>query len=67
MRRNKIANLGYVVIETKPLIIGSWRTSGDHLNDHIVESGQTTEKNPEDLMKPSVTQTPVKDHQITLM
>ena len=46
---------------------GSWRTSGDHPNYSIVENGQNTEKSPGDLRGLAVTQTPVKDHQITLM
>ena len=42
------------------------RTSLDHLNYSIVEIGQNTEKSPEDLRRLAVTQTPVKDHQLTL-
>ena len=47
--------------------IGSWRTSGDHPNNNIIENGQNTEKSPGDLRRLAVTQTPVKDHQLTLM
>ena len=36
-------------------------------NYSIVENGQNTEKNPRDLRRLAVTQTQVKDHQITLM
>ena len=32
-----------------------------------VENGQNTEKDPGDLRKLAVSQTPVKDHQLTLM
>ncbi len=41
--------------------------SEDHPNDSIIENGQTTEKNPGDLRRLAVTQTPVKDNQQTLM
>ena len=47
--------------------LGNNRTSGDHPNYYIIEIGQNTEKNPGDLMRHAVTQTPVKDHQLTLM
>ena len=47
--------------------LGNKRTSGDHPNDSIIENGQNTEKSPVDLRKLAVTQTPVKDHQLTLM
>ena len=30
--------------------LGSWRASGDHLNDSIIENGQNTEKSPRDLL-----------------
>ena len=46
---------------------GSWRTSGDHPNNYIMVIGQITEKNPEDLRRLAITQTSVKDHQLTLM
>ena len=47
--------------------LGSWRTSGDHPNYYIIENGQNTEKSPGDLRRLSVTQTPVKNHQLTLL
>ena len=47
--------------------IGSWRTSGDHPSYSIVENGQTIEKSTEDLRRLAVIQTPVKEHEITLM
>ena len=47
--------------------LGSWRTSRDHPNDYIIENGQNTEKNPGDLVRLAAAQTPVKDHQLTLM
>ena len=46
---------------------GSWRPSGDHPNDSIIENGQNTEKSPEDLRRLAVAQSPVKDYQLTLM
>ena len=46
--------------------LGSWRTSGDHPNYYIIENGQNTDKNPRDLRRLAVTQTPVKNHQLTL-
>ena len=57
---------------TKGLLKGlggheSWRTSGDHPNNRIIEDGQNTEKSPGDLRRLAVTQTPVKNHQLTLM
>ncbi len=33
----------------------------------IIENGQNTEKTPGDLRRLAVTQSPVKDHQLTLM
>ena len=41
--------------------------SEDHPNYSIVEFGQNTEKSPRDLQKLVATQTPVKDHQLTLV
>ena len=46
---------------------GEWRTSGDHPNDSIIENGQNTEKSPADLKRFAVTQTPMKNHQLTQM
>ena len=40
---------------------------GDHLNYSIIEINQNTEKSPGELRRCAVTQTPVKDHQLTLM
>ena len=36
-------------------------------NDGIIKNGQNTEKSPGDLRRLAVTQSPVKDHQLTLM
>ena len=46
--------------------LGKKRTSEDHPNYCIVEIDQNTEKSPVDLKRVAVTQTPVKDHQLTL-
>ena len=43
------------------------RTRGDHPNYYIIEIGQNTEKSPGNLKRLAVTQTPIKDHQLTLM
>ena len=47
--------------------IGSWRTSGDHPNYYVIENGQNTEKSTGSLRRLTVTQTPVKNHHLTLM
>ena len=47
--------------------LGSWRTSGEHPNDSIIENGQNTKKGPGDLRRLAVTQTPVKNHRLTRM
>ena len=46
---------------------GSWRTNGNHPNYYIIANGQNTEKRPGDLRRLAITQTPVKDDQLTLM
>ena len=46
---------------------GSWRTSGDLPNNSIIKNGQNTVKDPGDMRRLAVTQSPVKDHQLTLM
>ena len=45
--------------------LGHKTTSGDHPNYNIIENGQNTEKSPRDLRSLAVTQTPVKDNQLT--
>ena len=42
-------------------------TSGDHPNYSIIEIGQNTEESPEDLRRFTVTQTPLRNHRLTLM
>ena len=51
----------------RPGGLGSWRTGRDYPNDSIAQNGQNPETSPEDLRRLAVTQTPVKDHQLTLM
>ena len=46
---------------------GSWRQSGDYLCNSIIEDGQNSEKSSGDLRRLAVTQSPMKDHQLTLM
>ena len=51
----------------RPGGLGSWRTGGDNSNDSIAKNGQNPETSPGDLRRLAVTQTPVKNHQLTLM
>ena len=43
------------------------RTSGDHPNYNIIEIDQNTKKSLGDLRRLAVTQTPVENHQLTLV
>ena len=43
------------------------RTSGDHPNNSIVEMDQNTKKSPKDLRRLDVTQTPVRNHLLSLV
>ena len=45
--------------------LGNKRKSGDYPNYSINENDQNTEKSPGDFRRLAVTQTPVKDHQLT--
>ena len=47
--------------------LGNKRTSRGHLNNSIIEIGQNPEKSPGDLRRLNVTQTPVRNHQVTLV
>ena len=51
----------------RPGGLGSWRAGRDYPNDNITKNGQNPETSPGDLMRLAVTQTPVKNHQLTLM
>ena len=46
---------------------GNNRTSGDHPNYSIIKIGQDTDKCPGDLRRLAVTQTPMKNHWLTLV
>ena len=47
--------------------LGCWRPSGDHPNDILIQNVQNTKNRTRDLRRLAVSQTPVKDHQLTLM
>ena len=47
--------------------VGNRRTSRNHSNYSIVEIGQNMEESPGDLRRLAVNQSPVKDHQLTLV
>ena len=47
--------------------IGNKRTSGDHSNYSLIKIDQNTEKSPGDLRGLAITQTPVRNHQLTLV
>ena len=51
----------------RPGGLRSWRTDWDYQNYCIIENGQNTEKSTGDLRRLAVTQTPVKNHLLTLM
>ena len=64
--------IGAFVILTKKITkgtggFGSWQPSGDHPNYYIIENVQNTEESLGNLRRLAVTQTPVKNHQLTLM
>ena len=54
-------------IDTETGVFGNKRTSGDHRKYNIVEITQNTEKSPGDLRRLAVTQTPMENHQLTLV
>ena len=45
----------------------SRRTGRDSPNDSIAKNGQTSKTSPGDLRRLAITQTPVKNHQLTMM
>ena len=45
--------------------VGNRKMSRDHPNYSIIEVDQNTVKSPEDMGRFTVTQTPVKNHQLT--
>ncbi len=54
-------------IDTETGRFGNKRTSEDHPDNSIDEIGKNTENSPGDLRKLVVTQTPVGNHQLTLV
>ena len=54
-------------INTRTGGLGNERTSGDHPNYSIIEIGQNTQKSSGDLRRLAVTQTPARNHQLTLV
>ena len=55
------------IIDTRTGGLGKKTTGGDNPNYSIAEIGQNTEKSPGDLRKLAVTQTPVRNHRLTLV
>ena len=51
----------------RPGGLGSWQTGREYPNDSIAANGQNPETSPGDLRRLAVTQTPVTNHQLTLM
>ena len=47
--------------------LGNKRVMGDHPNYSIIKIDQNTEKSPGDMRRLAVTQTSVKEHQLTLV
>ena len=47
--------------------IGNKKTSRDHPNHSVIKIGQNTEKSPVDLKRQTVTQTPMKNHPLSLV
>ena len=66
--RGQLYQLWLVLLAFKePGRFGSWRPSGYHPNNSIIENAQNTEKSPGDLKRLAVTQSQVKDNQLTQM
>ena len=55
------------MIIKRPGTLGSWQTGRDNPNDSTAKNGQNPETSPGNLRRLAVTQTPVKNHQLTLM
>ncbi len=62
-----VNNSNELIIIKKPGGLGSWRTGRDYPNDSIAKNDQNPETSSGDLRRLAVTQTPVKNHQQTLM
>ena len=66
------AIIGPLGTVTKGLVKGTWglgnkRTSGNDPNYSFIKIGQNTEKCPEEMSRLVVTQTQVRNHQLTLV
>ena len=57
----------YKIIGSRTGGLGYRVKSRDHPNNSIDKIGQNTEKSPGDLMRFTVTQTPVRNHRLTLV
>ncbi len=55
------------MIIKRPGRLGIWRTGRDYPNDSIAKNGQNPVTSPGDLRRLAVSQTPVKNYQLTLM
>ena len=64
---NWCSGYSHQMIGTRTGALSNNGMGGDCRNYSIVEIGQNTEKSPGDLRRLTVSQTPVKDHQRTLM
>ena len=64
LRNMKVTILPIVI---GALGLGSWQTGRDYPNDSIAKNSQNPEMSPGDLRRLAVTQTPVKNHRLTLM
>ena len=63
----KVISVPIVTCALGTVTKGGGRKSGEHPNYIIIDNGQNTEKSPGDLGILTVTQTPVKNHQLKLM
>ena len=58
---------GFYGVGKRTKRVGNRRTNRDGPNYSIVEIGQKAEKSPRDLNRFAVSQTPVREHQLTLV
>ena len=64
---NWCTRYSYQRIGTETGGLGNKKTKGDYLNYSLAEIGQNTEKSPGYFKRLAVTQTPVKNYQLTLV
>ena len=64
---NRCARYSHQMIGKETGGLGNKRTSKDHSNYCIIKISQNTEECPGDLSRLAVSQTPVEDHQLTLV